>query len=544
MRSPAAAFAWEFRHRHRWYLIALAAYLLTLGLMKPLFLAPDHVVRFDPPDGFAAFGVVPFSVTFFYLIAVFTFGLTGDVAARQSIYPPRLFTLPVSSAALAGWPMLYGIAAMTVLWLIAVTLARWPWGVELPLLWPGLMTAVVLAWLQVFAWMPYGLRGIRVAFAVIVLTSLNAMVMTAIELKIPQAALVAFLAPQLPIAYLCAWVAVSRARRGHVPDWSFSFARQGAPDQLRPRPPFRSTAAAQFWFEWRRHGRSLPVLVGLVVPFELSVLFISGYGSKWFVFEVLTFVLLTPILMAAFASATVSKANPFAREVYGVPPFAATRPLTTAAMIAAKLKMATVSTIAAWLVLLAAMAIGFAWSGADSVLIDWADSFVRRIGIWRATVAALIVLGWLISVTWTMLVQGLFIGLTGRQWLVRTIGTATLVFFMAIGPAYEWLAASAAARSWLWNWWQLFPLALAVLKFVAAIWVARRLVRSRLVTDRVLLIGAASWMLAVLMLHAVLVWWVDMPYTPPHLLLLIAILAVPLVRVSAAPLALDWNRHR
>ena len=544
MRSPAAAFAWEFRHRHRWYLVALAAYLLALGLMKPLFLAPDRVVRFDPPDGFAAFGVVPFSVTFFYLIAVFTFGLTGDVAARQSIYPPRLFTLPVSSAALAGWPMLYGTVAMALLWLIAVTLARWPWGVELPLLWPGLMTAVVLAWLQAFAWMPYGLRGIRVAIAVIVLTSLNALVMTALELKLSQPALVAFLAPQLPIAYLWACAAVARARRGHVPDWSFAFARRGTHDDARQRPPFQSTAAAQFWLEWRRHGRSLSVLVGIVVPFELSVLFISGYGSKQFVFEVLIAVLTTPILMAAFASATVSKANPFAREVYGVSPFAATRPLPTAAMIAAKLKMATLSTIVAWLVLLTAMAIGFAWSGADSVLIGWADYWVNRIGIFRTTVAALIVLGGLISLTWTMLVQGLFIGLTGRQWLVRAIGTATLVFLMAIGPAYEWIADSAPARSWLWNWWQLFPLVLAALKIGAAIWVATRLVRSRLVSDRVLVIGAASWMLAVVLLHAVLVWWVDMPYVPPHLLLLIAILAVPLVRVSAAPLALDWNRHR
>jgi hypothetical protein len=544
MRSPAAAFAWEFRHRHRWYLIALAAYLMALGLMKPLFLAPGHIVRFDPPDGFAAFGVVPFAVTFFYLISVFTFGLTGDVAARQSIYPPRLFTLPVSSAALAGWPMLYGTVTMAAVWLIAVTLARWPWGVELPLLWPGLMTVVVLAWLQAFAWMPYGLRGIRVGIAVIVLTALNATVMTAIELKLSQTALVAFLTPQLPIAYLCAWVAVARARRGHVPDWSFSFAGPGTRDDERPRPPFRSTAAAQFWLEWRKHGRSLPVLVGIVVPFELSVLFISGYGSKWFVFEVLTFVLLTPILMAAFVSATVSKANPFAREVYGVTPFAATRPLTTAAMIAAKLKMATVSTMVAWLVLLTAMAIGFAWSAADSVLIDWAEWWVNRIGIWRASVAALIVLGELIILTWTMLVQGLFIGLTGRQWLVRTIGIATLVFIMAIGPLYEWLLDSAAARAWLWNWWQLFPLVLAVLKIVAAIWVASRLVRSRLVSDRALLIGAAGWMLAVFSLHAVLVWWVDMPYVPPHLLLLIAILAVPLVRVSAAPLALDWNRHR
>ena len=47
-----------------------------------------------------------------YFLAVFSFGLSGDLAARQSMYPARMFTLPVTTAALAGWPMLYGTAAM------------------------------------------------------------------------------------------------------------------------------------------------------------------------------------------------------------------------------------------------------------------------------------------------------------------------------------------------------------------------------------------------------------------------------------------------
>lgn len=115
MRSPAAAIAWEFRHRHRWPLIALATYLLVLCLIKPLVLEAGQTVGFDPPDGFAGLGAVPFSVTFMYVIAVFSFGLAGDLSARQSIYPPRMFTLPIASTALAGWPMLYGGVAMATL---------------------------------------------------------------------------------------------------------------------------------------------------------------------------------------------------------------------------------------------------------------------------------------------------------------------------------------------------------------------------------------------------------------------------------------------
>ena len=161
-----------------------------------------------------------------YFIAVFSFGLNGDLAARQSIYPARLFTLPVSSAELARWPMVYGLAAMSMLWVIARIVARWPLGLDLPMAWPGLMMAVVLAWTQVFMWMPYGFRGLRVALAVTVLITLDTLVILAINYKLSETALVAFLAPQLPLAYFCACLVVARARRGVVPDWNvFSRAR-------------------------------------------------------------------------------------------------------------------------------------------------------------------------------------------------------------------------------------------------------------------------------------------------------------------------------
>ncbi len=542
MRSPAAAIAWEFRHRHRWALIALASYLLVLGLIKPLLLEPGDTVRFDPPDGFAALAVVPFSVAFFYLLAVFSFGLTGDLAARPSIYPTRLFTLPVTTAALAGWPMLYGGAAMVALWLMALVLARWPWGVELPL-WPAFMAPAVLAWTQVCSWMPYGLRGLRVIAATVVLITLDTVVIVAIELQWSEGALIAFLAPQLPLAYLCACAAVARARRGVVPDWQPLFWRARAVDGDRVRPPFRSAAAAQFWCEWRRHGWSLPVLVGILLPFELGLLFITGYGSRTFVFELLLFVLVTPIVMAGFAAATVSKPNPFERDTYGVTPFTATRPLGTAELVAAKLKMAMLSTLATWILMLVAIPIGFSWAGADVVLIDWAR-WLDSMGRPRAIVAALLLLGGLMVATCQMLVQSLYLGLSGREWIVKTSGFVGLVIVMAIGPLYEWIADNVEVRRWLWDGWPMFPVGLVALKMTAAIWVAARLFRSRLISDRTLLFGAAGWTLVVFALYGVLVWWVDTAFIPRHILAVFAILAVPLVRVSAAPLALAWNRHR
>ena len=95
--------------------------------------------------------------------------------------------------------------------------------------------------------------------------------------------------------------------------------------------------------------------------------------------------------------------------------------------------------------------------------------------------------------------------------------------------------------------WDAIPSILAVLvgfKMSAAAWIAVRLYDSRLLSDRTLLTGAASWCVAVLVLYGVLAWILSVPFLPRYVPALIAILAIPLVRLSAAPLALAWNRHR
>jgi hypothetical protein len=68
--------------------------------------------------------------------------------------------------------------------------------------------------------------------------------------------------------------------------------------------------------------------------------------------------------------------------------------------------------------------------------------------------------------------------------------------------------------------------------------------RAGLLTDRALVMSAACWVGAVSALYLVLVWLTRSPHMPRHMLLLAAILLTPLVRLSAAPLALAWNRHR
>ncbi len=556
MRSPAAAIAWEFRRRHRWGLAAFALYLAVLVAIRLLALGPGDRVTYDDDWIFALVVVVPLASTLTFFLAVFSFGLAGDLAARRSIYPARMFTLPVTHAALAGWPMLYGTVAMAVLWLATRFLAVWPSEVDVPWIWPALFAAVILAWTQALTWMPYPLPGLRVIVTILWLAVIGFVYILALHLETPESVMLALLAPHLPLAYLVARFAVTRARRGDVPDWRQVFAhldpstgtalaRRGRIRDLlrRRRDHWPSPERAQMWLEWRRHGRSLPTLVAILLPFELSLLFASR-GTSVFVFETLAAVLLTPPLMAAFVAATVSESSPGGGDSHQLTPFIATRPLTSAALISAKLKATAQSTLASWLLVLAAVPLALRLSGTSWVVADGARRVVEIAGTPRAVALGLLVLAVLMAATWKQLVQGLYIGLSGRAWLVKASVFGTLSLVTLLVPLVPWVARNRDVIAGLWN---ALPWILAVLaggKISAAAWIALRLHDRRLVSGRTLVLGALSWDLAVLALYGLLRWLLPALLFRGYLLALVAILAVPLARLSAAPLALSWNRHR
>ena len=196
----------------------MAGYLLVLAAIKPVMLARGQAVTFDSLS-FAFFVFVPLSSMFTYSLAVFTYGLSGDFAARQSTYPARMFTMPASTAALAGWPMLYGALVMAILWVAFRLLGVWPSGFAIPWMWPALLAAVMLSWAQALTWMPYGLPGLRVIVTLLWLTVLETIVLLVLHFEASEPVMLAILAPQVPLGYFAARFAVARARRGVVPDW-------------------------------------------------------------------------------------------------------------------------------------------------------------------------------------------------------------------------------------------------------------------------------------------------------------------------------------
>src|SRR6266513_2185999 len=371
MRSPAAAIAWEFRRRHRWGLTVVIGYLLIVATIKLVVLAHALPINLDSPESFAFVVMVPLVATFTYSLAVFTFGLDGDLAARQSMYPARLFTLPVTTATLSGLPMLYGTASVMILWLATRSFALWPSGIVVPSIWPAFLAASLLAWTQALTWMPYPLPGLRIIVAVLWLGTIDTIAIMALHFNARESLMLGILAPQIPLAYLVARFAVARARRGDVPDWRGAFASLVQITQIgwHRRQHFASAASAQAWFEWQRYGRSLPGWVAILLPFELLLFWAAGNATS-LVFTILAVVLLTPPFVATFAAAAVSDSGSSASDSYGMTPFIGTRPLTNAGLVAAKLKMAIWSTVVAWLLVLVTLPVALKLSGTSVLVLD------------------------------------------------------------------------------------------------------------------------------------------------------------------------------
>jgi len=506
---------------------------------------PGQRITFDDSESFAFAVIVPMSITFMYFLAVFSYGLTGDLAARRSMYPARLLALPVTTSALAWCPMLYGTLAMALLWLAARLLAPWPAGTDVPVVWPALLATAILAWVQALTWMPYAFPGARVIVSVCLLVMIDVIATPAIHYQASEPLMVALLAPHLPVAYLVGRSAVARARRGHVPDWHASLGRLGRlpTPARRAAARFRSPGRALLWFEWRRYGRSLPVLVGLLLPFEALMLYVFRDAPSVARATLLS-VLLTPPFMAAFVAATGSSSSPGGSDAHQLSPFLATRPVTSAALIRAKLGAAALSTLASWLLLLVAIPLALGISGTSWIVVADAHRVAEIFGTPRACVIGLLAASALVVSTWKQLVHSLYVGLSGRAWLVKASVFATLTLltlFCIVAPWVHdrrWLIAELIdALPWI-----LATLVLA--KLVIASWIAVRLHASRLVSERALIAGVLCWDVAVLALFGVLRWLLPSVLIAGYGLALVAMLAVPLARLSASPLALAWNRHR
>ena len=420
MRSVALALGWEIWRRHRlWFVLTLA----WLGAAAVAVRALPGLPGVQPEIVGGIATLFPLTAVAIPFLAAFTYAQSADLAAGGTGFPARLFTAPVGTAALVGWPMLYG----------------------------------------------------------------------------------ALTAP------------------------------------LRRRRPCASPAAALLWWEWRRHGLGLPVMVALTLPWALvpALLFDQDDMIRR---GLLAVALALPALEAVFAGGSLG--NVSNRPAPGLSPFLATRPVGSAALVAAKLKVAALITLAAWA--LPAVALPVALLRAD-VRADVAELWAALLHFYppgKAAAAVALTVFILPALTWTGLVGSLHVTLTGRPWVNMTAVAAGLVLLAGQAGAGYWAYLHPEAHAALGRlaWW-LAPAAVA-LKLLLAGGAVRVLLRRRLVTPRALAGWLAVWLLAALALFAALAWLLPPGLADVTGCAFAAVLTVPLARLALAPLALEWNRHR
>jgi hypothetical protein len=558
--SPSLAFGWHIWTRHRLGLSVCAGYcLLMLILAKTLPVASIHPIIL--PFVF----VVPCIAVCGYLLAILSIGLDARLETRQSGFPARLWTLPLRTRALVGWPMLGGALLLALAWLTLSCGVLWAAGIDAPrLIWlPALMLVVTLAWLQVLVWSPFPLPGLRL-FIVCPMIGVSVIVPQVLleEFAIGEQLTGALLVAQLPIAYLTAVFGVSRARRGDVPRWEWL----GWPTWLRWSSaanvgrPFVSPARAQWWFEWRRCGLLFPLMLGgcsllclamlpwvadfyeqadrggvpIVPPFLLEEL-----GGLWLALAGLLF---WPPFLASSSGLEMGKL-PGRDRTRPLSSFLATRPLSVATLIRVKFEAAALSTLAAWGVFLLGVLLWFALSGKAAEMTASFDALRQRHppGPFWIGLAFLILVS--ILLTWLRMIESLWLGMMRSGWatLGGLVGFGSFIALIGFG---QWLARTP-------DYWQTFTAFLpwlagagVLLKGIAAAWSVRQLIRRRLLPLGTLRLLLAGWLLLAVVLFCVLCWLIGVDRTSVSAVVLGIVLLLPLTQLALAPLALDWNRHR
>ena len=225
-------------------------------------------------------------------------------------------------------------------------------------------------------------------------------------------------------------------------------------------------------------------------------------------------------------------------------PFVATRPVEDRALVVAKWQAALLSTLAAWVIVAVVVPVALMWSHATEPIIRIVRDVDGALGHPRAIILGLLILAGLIASTWKLLVQGLYIAMSGRDWAVKGIAFATLalltVGFLGLGWMFESRYRTAVALNTI-------PWLMAVfvaLKLLLAMRVMQRGAARGLFTRTQLILGAITWDACVFAIYGVLALILPDILVRRYFLLLVAMLVVPFVRLAAAPLAVAGNRHR
>ena len=549
MRTPALAIGWAIWYQHRRGLVACALALLVMAIADPILFAltgsPAVVIT----------STVPLAGVYFVILNSLL--VVEDAGSLSSKSPKHRFILPMRTHSLVFWPMLYAWIVAGLLWLATAGLIHWSSGFQTPLLLPALGMATLVVWMQAVSWLPIPNIWLRDAMTIVVLGPLAALPVWLAYSGLTSPALVAaLLIGYSAMAYPLGLIAVGSDRRGQV--WPRfvpgSTNREGSATTSTPsqgRRPFRSAGEAQFWFEWRCHGLVLPGLVGLLMLVYLLLLTELAFMAPRPFHPIFFMFLTAPVLLPVFLAGSVGPAMGQLAAPFGVNSrrfitFVAIRPMTSGGMVAAKLRMATLSVLLTWAVVAVAAALGMATAGRALGLMELARGFFEPYANPKGL--AFMVLGatLLVAVTWKQLTSGLACALSGRRWMTQSVGLTYLAIDTGLVAAGLWLLNHPRDLPRVLSILPYLVVCAAILKGAVAIVTFWAALRGGLITWSTVRNGLAIWLALSACAFACVPFVLST--TPPAIsnpILLLCILAfMPLSRFALAPLALDWNRHR
>jgi hypothetical protein len=544
MRCPAMAIGYGIWCRNQKGYKLCAAALAAMAIVYPAVFARST----------AAWVLIASTIP---LLSIFAFVLNSAIFAEEpgslsSRYPRHMLVLPVKTSVLVFWPMLYGASMAVALWVVTTGLLYRSVSLPFPIGLPALALVVVTSWFQALAWLPVAVRPLREVISIISTLALGFGPVWIIRSD-PSAKMliVLLLLAYLPPAWFLGLAAVRADRRGEI--WRLWFFRAREERSARRRVlssemrPFRSAPSAQFWYEWKCHGRVVvPALCAMMTNIWLFLLVPArrpiDASRLPLIFGLL---IMAPTAVVVSLGPWIGWFKPFWGDRRFVTTFLTTRPLASGTIVAAKLRMALVSILLSWVYILAGTVgcIVFAF-GPRAAITAWQQVTAIYPG---GRAYAVVGIGCVLipAFMWKQLTDGVPSALTGRQ--------SIAAWFIGIYSAL--LMSFVSGVIWLANHTEHIPLVLSLgpwlvgvavaVKTLAAVLSFHLALRRRLIGTRAVWTVLASWLIVsgLAIGLATLVLPSTGYVSRPGLCLGIATI-VPLVRFPLSTLAFDWNRHR
>jgi hypothetical protein len=223
-----------------------------------------------------------------------------------------------------------------------------------------------------------------------------------------------------------------------------------------------------------------------------------------------------------------------------MPSFFATRPLTTTQFVLIKFFAAAMGVVAAWMITFSLFTV---WAILEASSLNAHKSVVRAIFADMtprgALAAALVVFGTL-AMTWRNVVSGMWPTFLGRKHLANAIGFAFLGLFALVGVFGVWMYKHPEWHEIAWRILPWFVATELALKVIIAVWLSILLERGGFVSRQTICSLAAVWVLLI----ACIVGLLSLYIKPTWTIAAVVALMVPFASLAAAPLALEYNRHR